>query len=230
MNKKKEEPAAPDILWKKKNIFFRLQYWKDNLLRHNLDVMHVEKNVMDNILGTMLDIKGKTKDNAQARHDLQEMGLRPKLHPYTGDDGKTYLPLTCHTMSNDDKTAFLEVLQDVRVSDGYASNISRCVRLNDRMMSVLKSHDCHVLMQQLLPIALRGSKLPSNMVKVLVYMSTFFRGICETTLMPEALDQLQDHICITLCHMEQIFSPSFFTSMVHVVVHLVCECQLGGPV
>jgi hypothetical protein len=64
MNKKKEEPVAPDILWKKKNIFFRLPYWKDNLLRHNLDVMHVEKNVMDNILGIMLDIKGKTKDNA----------------------------------------------------------------------------------------------------------------------------------------------------------------------
>jgi hypothetical protein len=86
--------------------------------------MHVEKNVMDNILGTMLDIKGKTKDNAQARHDLQEMGLRPKLHQYTGDDGRTYLPTACHTMSNDDKTAFLEVLEDVRVPDSYASNIS----------------------------------------------------------------------------------------------------------
>jgi hypothetical protein len=66
-------------------------------------VIHIEKNVMDNILGTMLDIKGKTKDNAQ-----QEMGLRPKLHPYTGNDGKTYLLPACHTMSNDDKIAFLE--------------------------------------------------------------------------------------------------------------------------
>jgi hypothetical protein len=111
------------MLWKKKSIFFRLPYWKDNLLRHNLDLMHVEKNVIDNILGTMLDIK----DNAQARHDLQEMGLRPKLHPYTGDDRKTYLSPACHTMSNDDKTAFLEVLEDVKVPDCYALNISRCV-------------------------------------------------------------------------------------------------------
>jgi hypothetical protein len=192
--------------------------------------MHVEKNVKDNILGTMLDIKEKTKDNAQAHHDLQEMGLRPKLYQYTGDDGKTYLPPACHTMSNDDKNAFLEVLDDVRVADGYASNIFRCVRLNDRTMSSLKSHDCHILMQQLLPIALRGSKLPSNVVKVLVDMSTFFRGICETTLTPEALDRLQDHVCITLCHMEQIFPPSFFTSMIHVVIHLVRECRLGGLV
>jgi hypothetical protein len=42
-NKKKEELAAPDILWKKKNIFFRLPYWKDNLFGHNLNVMHVGK-------------------------------------------------------------------------------------------------------------------------------------------------------------------------------------------
>jgi hypothetical protein len=89
--------------------------------------MYNEKNVMDNILGTMLDIKGKTKDNVQACQDLQEMGLKPKLYPYTGNDEKMYLPLACHTISNDDKTTFLEVLQDVRVPDNYASNISRCV-------------------------------------------------------------------------------------------------------
>ena len=65
---------------------------------------------MDNILGTMLEIKGKTKDNAQIRQDLQEIGLRSKLHPYIGDDGKIYLPSACHTMSNDDKNVFLEVL------------------------------------------------------------------------------------------------------------------------
>ena len=41
--KKQEEPTASEILWKKKSIFFRLPYWKDNLLRHNLDVMHIEK-------------------------------------------------------------------------------------------------------------------------------------------------------------------------------------------
>ncbi|XP_050225269.1 uncharacterized protein LOC126674798 [Mercurialis annua] len=29
--------------WKKKSIFFMLPYWQYNLLRHNLDVMHIEK-------------------------------------------------------------------------------------------------------------------------------------------------------------------------------------------
>nr|GEX79605.1 hypothetical protein CTI12_AA060390 [Tanacetum cinerariifolium] len=31
--------------WKKKSIFFKLPYWKSLLLPHNLDVMHIEKNL-----------------------------------------------------------------------------------------------------------------------------------------------------------------------------------------
>jgi hypothetical protein len=115
---KKQKQVTDEKVWKKKSIFFRLSYWKDNLLRHNLEVMHIEKNLMDNILGTLLDIKGKTKDNLAACKDLQEMGLRSTLHPFT-QNGKTYMPVACHTMSPEDKTNFLKVLQDVRVSFLY---------------------------------------------------------------------------------------------------------------
>jgi hypothetical protein len=71
------------------------------------------------------------------------------------------MPAVCYTMSNEDKTSFLKVLRDVRVPDGYASNIFRCVRLKDHTITGLKTHDNHILMQQLLPIILRGS-LPSD--------------------------------------------------------------------
>ena len=30
-------------------------------LRHNLDVMHIDKNICDNLVGTILNIEGKTK-------------------------------------------------------------------------------------------------------------------------------------------------------------------------
>ncbi|XP_020972642.1 uncharacterized protein LOC110269273 [Arachis ipaensis] len=32
--------------WKKRNVFFDLPYWENNELRYNLDVMHIEKNVL----------------------------------------------------------------------------------------------------------------------------------------------------------------------------------------
>jgi len=221
--------SSDDVMWKKKSIFFRLPYWKFNLLRHNLDVMHIEKNVMDNILGTILNIKRKTKDNLAARLDLQEMGLRPKLHPFTAANGKTYMPAACHSMSREDKEIFLKVLRNVRVPNGYASNISWCVRLKDRTISGLKSHDSHILMQLLLPIALRQS-LPDKVVRPLVEISAFFRGICSTKLTQDEMDRLQGDVYITLCKLEQVFPPGSFTSMVHLVVHLVRECRLGGPV
>jgi hypothetical protein len=68
-------------------------------------------------------------------------------------------------------------------------------------ISGLKSHDSHVLMQQLLPIALRGS-LPDKVVKSLVEMSAFFRGICSTNLTEYDMDQLEGDVCVTLCKLE----------------------------
>lgn len=59
--------------WKKKSIFFKLPYWEVNLLRHNLDVIHIEKNVCDNLVDTLLNIERKSKDNFNARRDLKEI-------------------------------------------------------------------------------------------------------------------------------------------------------------
>jgi hypothetical protein len=75
-HKKRKTGAAStdDVVWKKKSIFFALPYWKDNLLRHILDVMHIEKNVMGNILGTILDIKGKTKTTWQPDKTCKQWG------------------------------------------------------------------------------------------------------------------------------------------------------------
>ncbi|XP_075473902.1 uncharacterized protein LOC142504951 [Primulina tabacum] len=66
-SKKVQEPVQ---MWKKKSIFFNLPYWRGLLLRHNLDVMHVEKNVCENIIGTMLNLKKKSKHGVNARKDL----------------------------------------------------------------------------------------------------------------------------------------------------------------
>ena len=72
------------------------------LLCHNLDVMHIEKNICDSILGTLLEIKGKTKDGPNARHDLKVMGIRKDLHPKRKGD-KYILPFACYTQTKDEK-------------------------------------------------------------------------------------------------------------------------------
>jgi len=59
--------------WTKRSIFWDLPYWKDNLLMHNLNVMHIEKNFFDNVFNTVIDVKVETKDNHKVRLDLAEL-------------------------------------------------------------------------------------------------------------------------------------------------------------
>ena len=42
--------------------------------------MHIEKNVCDSIVGTLLNISRKTKDGVKAIKEMADMG-RPKLVP-----------------------------------------------------------------------------------------------------------------------------------------------------
>ncbi|XP_028081537.1 uncharacterized protein LOC114282940 [Camellia sinensis] len=67
---KEKEPVCVQP-WKKKSIFFNLPYWNALLLRHNLDVMHIEKNVCESIISILLNLKGKSKDGLKARKDLE---------------------------------------------------------------------------------------------------------------------------------------------------------------
>ncbi|WMV13403.1 hypothetical protein MTR67_006788 [Solanum verrucosum] len=156
------------------------------------------------------------------------MGIRKALHPKKKANEKYYLPLACFTLSNTQNDILLQVLKHVKVPDGYASNISSCVDLKQRTMHGLKSHDCHILMQQLLPIALRNL-LPVNVLKPLIELSNFFRGICSKELKIGDLEKLQDRVSITLCDLERIFPPSFFDIMKHLLIHLAEEAMLGGP-
>ncbi|XP_074322756.1 uncharacterized protein LOC141659726 [Apium graveolens] len=59
--KRQKNKIKSNSPFKKKSIFFDLPYWKHNVSRHNLDVMHIEKNVCDKVLGTLLNIAGKNK-------------------------------------------------------------------------------------------------------------------------------------------------------------------------
>ncbi|KAF5465237.1 hypothetical protein F2P56_015262 [Juglans regia] len=77
---RKRKRTAEELNWTKYSIFFKLPYWVTLCLRHNLDVMHIEKNICDNILCTLMNIPGKTKDNIDSRRDLEIFQFRKELH------------------------------------------------------------------------------------------------------------------------------------------------------
>ncbi|KAL4030764.1 hypothetical protein IC575_009016 [Cucumis melo] len=141
--------------WTKKSIFFNLPYWSRLLLRYKLDVMHIEKNVCDNLIDTLLNIEGKTKDTTNARLDLQDLKIRKDLH-LVEVGNRLVKPHASYTLTTSERVEFCKFLKSVKFSDGFVSNISRCVHEREGKISGLKTHDCHVLLHRLLPIGIRA--------------------------------------------------------------------------
>ena len=206
-----------------------MPYWKDHVLRHNLDMMHIEKNVVNNIISTLSNLDGKTKDNLKARQDFKDIDIRSELHLEKVGNDKTRMPHACYHMNASENDGFLQVLKDVRVPDGYSSNISYCIKLKDSKNSGMKSLDNQILMQQLFRIAIRRS-LAHEVSRPLIGLCCFFREICSKVLNVDELGALEKRIAVTLCELERIFPPSFFIVIVHLVMHLASEAKVAGPV
>nr|CAE02226.2 OSJNBb0015C06.4 [Oryza sativa Japonica Group] len=205
-------------MWKKKSIFWRLPYWKDLEVRHCIDLMHVEKNVCESLTGLLLN-PGTTKDGLNARRDLEEIGVHSELHPITTESGRVYLPPACYTLSKEEKIDLLTCLSGIKVPSGYSSRISRLVSLQDLKLVGMKSYDCHVLITQLLPVAIRNI-LPPKVRHTIQRLCSFFHAIGQKIIDPEVLDELQAELVRTLCHLEMYFPPTFFDIMEHLSVHL----------
>ncbi|XP_052111065.1 uncharacterized protein LOC127742490 [Arachis duranensis] len=226
----KKQKNKIDGPWKKRSIFFELPYWKQNTLRYCLDVMHIEKSVCDNIIGTLLDILKKSKDHANTCYDLKDMGIRKKLQSKEINGGKkAKITKACFNFTNQEKTIFYDLLKSVKLPSGSASNISRCVHVAEKKISVYKSHDAHFMLHYLLQVAIK-CRIQNQVAGPLIYLGSFFRFLCQKVVENDTIDHLEVDIIEILCQLERIFPPSFFDIMVHLPIHLVNELRLGGLV
>ncbi|XP_071727849.1 uncharacterized protein [Rutidosis leptorrhynchoides] len=141
-------------------------------------------------------INGKTKDHLKGRRDLEEMGIRHELHPQPLSNGKVYLPPACFLMDKKEKETLCDVLKSVKLPDGYAANISRCIQGKPPKITSLKSHDNHILMQQLLPVAIRNI-LPKQAQQVFYVADPArkdWKVVIKTT--PKDNFDMDEQICI----------------------------------
>jgi Transposase family tnp2 len=155
-NKKDKIPGyGEEHNWNKKSIFCMLPYWKNLLVRHNIDLMHLENNFFGNFFHTAWDTKDKTKDNGKARSDMAKLCHRPGLELRRNSVGKIEKPKSSYCLTKEQKRAICEWANNLRFPDGYASNLSNSVNLEEYKFVGMKSHDCHIFMERLLPIAFR---------------------------------------------------------------------------
>ena len=93
------------------------------MLRHNLDVMHVEKNVFENIFNTVMDVKGKRKDNIKARLDIALFYNRQNMK-LVRDESRVAKLRASFVLKKNAQLLVYKWLKSLRFLDGHASNIS----------------------------------------------------------------------------------------------------------
>ena len=124
----------------KKSIFYELPYWSTIKLKHNIDIMHVEKNVCDSFLGTILVYPCKSKDTNNARHDLENLGIKKELYLY--EKGNKLMKATAeYTLTEVDHRQFCKFSQSVTFPNGFASKLTKNISPNDTKILGLKSYN-----------------------------------------------------------------------------------------
>ncbi|GJU73410.1 putative transposon, En/Spm-like protein [Tanacetum coccineum] len=80
-------------VWPVLTVIYNLPpwYWRHNSVPHCIDFMHVEKNVAESLVGTLLHVPGKTKDGVNARLVSDELGVQTRVFAIKKKN-KTTLP------------------------------------------------------------------------------------------------------------------------------------------
>lgn len=139
------------------------------------------------------------------------------------------LPAACYAFSLQEKLKVCNFLANLKVLDAFSSIISRCVNIQEKKIYGLKSHDHHVLLQEIFPVVICGL-FPKQVCEPIIVLGKFFKNLCSKCLTIEDLNVLEAGIPIILCKLEMVFPPAFFDVMVHFPIHLAKEAKLGGLV
>ena len=103
----------------------------------------------------MMDVNGEKTDNLKARNDMALYCSHPNLELKELHDGKIVMPKATFTLTKEQRKLIFEWVTNLQLLDGYCLNLFECVDLKEYQLSRMKSHDCHVFMERILPVAFR---------------------------------------------------------------------------
>ena len=155
------------------------------------------------------------------------MIVRFKLHPKENASNKIIILPTCFPLKKEQRE-FCRLLKKIKILDSYATNIFRCIDMKKLKINRLKSHDCHIIMIKLLPLALR--EISNLHVRLhMTESSNYFYEMYSKVAQLQEFMKLEKQILVTLCNLEKMFPLIFFDIMVHLVVHLAYKVRIARP-
>jgi hypothetical protein len=110
---RKDAKPTPGATFKKKSIFFEyLSYWPELDVRHAIDGMHVQKNMFESLIETLLDMKGKTKEGLNSRIDMVWLDIKKNFTLFFKKMGST----TSHMSSTKPKYVVSSPVSECKAS------------------------------------------------------------------------------------------------------------------
>nr|GFA60981.1 hypothetical protein [Tanacetum cinerariifolium] len=106
-------------------------------------------------------------------------------------NGKCLKPQATYSFTPENRKKFCQFIKGVKLPDGFRSCFKYKVTDNDTNITGMKSHDCHIMMQCLLPYGLQ-QYLPDKIGKPIIELCSLFKQICSATLMED--DMLKSQI------------------------------------
>ena len=149
--------------------------------------MHITKNVCANTLNTLMDIEGFTShtpghatlgnQEGAASHGAREWPVQTFGCVMDIEEGR--------------KRALISFFNELKVPMGYYANPKRLVNIRELKFNygTMKAHDYHVIMTQLLPVALCGI-LPPKVRAPIIKLCLFFNAISKKVIDVSTLEQL----------------------------------------
>jgi hypothetical protein len=125
------------------------------------------------------------------------------------------------------KKRFVHIITNLTTPTQYVSSLKKRVRDGD--LKGMKSHDYHIMMQEILPLCMQHLMTKDCRIAI-ICLCQVFKRICAKVVDPTRMGELTNDVAITLILVEKEFPPSFFDVMTHLSVHLVEKLKLCGPV
>lgn len=106
--------------------------------------MHCERNLCENMVKTLMSMK----DSPGSRQDAENLGIREEiwLQPSDRVNVDYYMPHAPYALNVVERKEFVDIISSLRTPTNYVGSIHK--RLMDGKLQYMKTHDYHVLMQQ----------------------------------------------------------------------------------
>lgn len=204
-----------------------LEYWPHLLLPHLLDPMHIEGNVGKSLIGHIFGERGPHWRAACLEHNMHHALW---THTVEGTETVVY-PDADWILSREEKEELIHRLSSYRMPTGYGANLRRAFgqERQEKWPAYLKTHDYHRLLQHILPVAIIGLGSP-ELQKAIWSLGKLMRWVCGKTINPDEIGEMDVFSVEVVCELQRALPPSFFDGQIHMLIHLVREVSLAGPV